>query len=76
MKILNATELEIISGAGVDGVDWGAVGAGVTSVGIGIAIASNPVGWVGAAGATLFAFGGGWSIGRGVSDFALGYKVR
>ena len=53
MKTLNQQELEMISGAGADGVDWGAVGAGVTSVGIGIAIASTPVGWVGAAGATV-----------------------
>lgn len=65
MQELTFIELQTVSGGDVD---WGAVGAGLGAVGIGIAIAATPVGWIGAAGATLFAFGGGFSIGVGVKD--------
>ncbi len=65
MQELRFEQVGEISGAGVD---WGAVGAGVAAVGVGIAIAATPVGWVGAAGATVFSFGGGFSIGVGIRD--------
>lgn len=62
---LSLIEIELVS-AGND-INWAAVGTGVGSVAVGIAIAATPVGWVGAAGATLFSFLGGFSIGTGVS---------
>lgn len=44
MRELTAQEVEDVSGA----VDWGAIGAGLGSVAIGIGIAATPVGWFGA----------------------------
>lgn len=61
MQLMTLEELDEVAG----GVDWGAVGAGVASVGVGIAIAATPVGWLGATGAALFSFGGGFAIGTG-----------
>ena len=66
MKEITLYDVQAVSGGG--DVDWGAVGAGLGAVAIGVAIAATPVGWVGAAGATLFSFGGGFSIGLGISD--------
>ena len=62
IRELNIDEIEAVSGA----VDYGAVGAGLGSVAIGLAIASGPVGWVGIAGATAFSLAGGYSIGYGL----------
>ncbi|MCV2886348.1 hypothetical protein OE749_16760 [Aestuariibacter sp. AA17] len=62
MAKLNDHELCTVSG----GVGWNAVSAGATMVAIGVAVAATPVGWVGAAGATLVTFAGGYSIGSGV----------
>ena len=61
MTTLPVEEFDEIAG----GVDWGAVGAGVASIGVGIAIAATPVGWLGAAGAAMFSFGGGFAVGTG-----------
>lgn len=62
MTTLPVEELDDIAG----GLDWGAIGAGVASIGVGIAIAATPVGWVGAAGATMFSFAGGFAVGTGL----------
>lgn len=64
MRELSTQDLELVSGA----VNWGQVGVGVGSVALGVAIAATPVGWVGAAGATLFSFFGGIAIGDGLID--------
>lgn len=65
MQELTFEQVEVVSGGDVD---WGAVGAGAGMVAVGIMIAGTPVGWVGAAGATLFSFAGGFSIGTGIKD--------
>ncbi len=62
MHKMSVQEIDEIAG----GVDWGAVGAGLASVGLGVAIAATPVGLVGATGAALFSFGGGYAIGTGL----------
>lgn len=72
MKELTLEQVEEVSGAG--GVDWGAVGAGAGLVAVGLMIAATPVGWVGAAGATLFSFSGGFSIGNGISKVVWTWK--
>lgn len=48
------------------GVDWDEVGVGLGAVGLGVAIASTPVGWFGALGAAAFAGAGGYGIGDGL----------
>ncbi|NWO04360.1 MAG: hypothetical protein HLX50_01230 [Alteromonadaceae bacterium] len=65
MRELNVQEVNEISGGDVD---WGAVGAGIGSVALGVGVAATPVGWVGAAGAATFSFGGGLAIGYGLSE--------
>lgn len=65
IRELSLDEIEIVNGGGVD---WSAVGAGAALLGAGLLVASTPVGWVGAAGATLLSFGGGWSMGSGVRE--------
>jgi hypothetical protein len=64
MQELTFEQVEEVGG----GVDWGAVGAGAGMVAVGIMIAGTPVGWVGAAGATMFSFAGGFSIGSGIRN--------
>ncbi|RAU18136.1 hypothetical protein DN062_10170 [Nitrincola tibetensis] len=64
MRDLKISEMDVISG----GVDYAAVGTGLASVGIGLVIASTPVGWVGIGGAIAFSFFGGYTIGTGLMD--------
>ena len=68
MRELTMEEIQAVSGGDDSDVSWGQVGAGLASVGVGIAIASNPVGWAGVAGATFFSFSGGLAIGDAFSD--------
>lgn len=63
MRELTMEEVHAVSGGGDSDIDWGQVGAGLGSIGVGIAVASTPVGWIGAAGAALFSFSGGYAIG-------------
>lgn len=74
MRELNVSELEVVSG----GADWTQVGVGVGSVAVAIAIVSNPVGLVGLAAATAFAYFGGVVIGDGLveGDVFDGTKYR
>lgn len=62
MKTLTNEQIKDVSGA----ADWGQVGAGLGAIGVGIAVAATPVGWVGAAGAAAFAGAGGWNVGSGL----------
>lgn len=60
MRELSVSEVENVNGGDVN---WGQVGAGLASVSLAVAVAATPVGWVGAAGAAAFSFGGGFAIG-------------
>lgn len=62
MQVLTLNEIQQVSGA----ADWGQVGAGLGAVGIGIAVAATPVGWVGGIGAGIFSAAGGYNIGLGM----------
>lgn len=64
MRELTISDMELVGGA----ANWGQVGAGITSVGLAVAIAATPVGWVGAAGAGLAAYIGGLMIGDGFAN--------
>lgn len=64
MRELDIRDLEIVGGA----VDWGQVAAGLASVGLAVAIAGTPVGWVGAGAAAAAAYFGGVAIGDGLIE--------
>ncbi len=67
---LNEESIDLISG-GSSNIDWGAVGAGAAFIGISIAVAATPVGWVGAGFAAVSAFGGGFAVGTGAGGFFM-----
>jgi len=68
MRELTMEEIHAVSGGGDSDVDWGQVGAGLGSITVGLGIAATPVGWVGAAGAMLFSFAGGYAVGDALYD--------
>lgn len=68
MRELTMEEIQAVSGGNDSDVSWGQVGAGLGAIGLGVAIASNPVGWLGATGAMLSSFGGGFAIGDTLRD--------
>lgn len=59
---------ETSSGGGGSGVDSGQAGLGAGLLGLGLLVASGPVGWIGIAGATALSFGGGFFIGNGLAN--------
>ncbi len=64
MQFLAQNEVEQVSGGDVN---WGELGAGAALVGLGVAIAATPVGWLGMAAAGAASLGGGYAIGDSFS---------
>lgn len=60
MHTLTTQDLYQVSGGETN---WGQLGAGAALIGVSVAIAATPVGWVGIAAASAASFGGGFIVG-------------